>query len=165
MGSAASLIAPGLRPLPHATRQQVFTALFNFLTNLPAPTGTRWNTQSQYLTLWDDVPQANQPAWFLYRGPQNFTQKHVFGVQKLLWRVSIFIYFRTDGYKSQNFYPDQITDQILDNLEQLFQTEARDGRQTLGGTVWHCWIEGNIVTDPGLVDGQAVIVCPINILL
>lgn len=165
MSSTSSLIAPGLQPLTHATRNQVFTSLFNFLGFLPPPQGMTWNTISQYFQIWDDVVAANQPAIFLYRGPQNFTSKHVFGVTKLLWRVSIFIYFRADGFKTRNTYPDQITDQICDSLEQLFQTSTRDGRQTLGGTVWHCWIEGNIVTDPGIVDGQAIVVCPLSIIL
>jgi hypothetical protein len=160
-----SPIAPGLLPLPHAGRAAVFTALFNFLTYLPPPTGMTWNTQSQYLQIWDDVPAANQPAMFLYRGPQNFEQKHVFGVTKLHWKASVWIYYRVDGYKTKNTYPDQITDQILDNLEQLFQTSPVDFRQTLGGLVYHCWIDGNVVFDPGIVDGQAVIVAPISLLL
>lgn len=152
----------GIQPLQHATRQEVFNALYQFLLNLPAPPGMQWNTTGQYLKIWDDIPADAQPAWFLYRGPQSFEQKHVFGVTKLHWRAAIWIYFRTSGC---NIAADNAIDQILDNLEKLFQGGQLDNRVTLNNLVWHCWLDGSAVFDAGLVDGQAVLVCPISILL
>lgn len=90
---------------------------------------------------------------------------HAYGVTKWQWRVLVWIYFKPDGYKTATTYPDELTDQFLDNLEQVFQTEPLAGPQTLGGLVLNCWIDGNCAADPGLEDGQAVIVVPISILI
>ena len=152
-------------PLPHATRQQVFTALFNFIKNIPPPVGQKWVSFSQNLVSWDDVPPAQQPAVFLHRLVQTAKQEHRFGVTKWHWTATIWIYFRSDGYRTTNTYPDQVTDPLLDSIEQLFQTDPANGQLTLGGLVYHCWIDGTIYSDPGLVDNQAVIVVPISILL
>ena len=154
-----------LQPLPHATRSQVFTALFTYLQTIPSPTGQSWGYVSQYPKIWDEVDAANQPALMLHRGPQIFESKHRFGVTKLQFRANIWIYFRTDNLKTKSTYPDQLTDQFLDNFEQYFQTDAADGRFTLGGLVWHAWIDGSVIFDSGINDNQAIILIPLSILL
>ena len=167
-----------LAPLPHATRSQVFSALLTKMQAVPAttiPGATVWKTVSSNLVIWDQVVAVNQPAMFLHRGPQTSEQKHVFGVIKQQWRASIWVYFRTDGFKTTNTYPDMITDQLLDAFEQAFQTDPLNGRLTLGTFVnslgrtqdicWHCWIDGTVFFDTGVTDNQAVIVIPISILV
>lgn len=158
-------IPPFNRPLPHATRSQVFNALFAFIQQVLPPNGGTWRTFSQMLQDWDDTPPANQPAIYLHRGPNTFEQKHSFGVTKLSLRASVWVYFRTDGLKTANTYPDQLTDDYLDKFEQLFQTDPLSGPLTLGGLVHHCWIDGTVVFDSGVNDNQAIIVIPITILL
>jgi hypothetical protein len=41
---------------------------------------------------------------------------------------------------------------------------AAGGRQTLGGLVSHCYIDGKIMKDPGDIDGDGVAVIPVKIL-
>jgi hypothetical protein len=161
-----------LQPLPHTPRNTVFTALFNFLkTTVPAPVDPNsgksvlFVTYSQLLKQWTDVNSANQPAMFLHRGPQSFEQKHVFGLTKFVWKVTVWVYFRVDGYKIDPSYPDQLTDSFIDGFEQAFQSAPLINRQTLNGNVYHCFIDGQVVSDPGLTDGQAVIVVPLTILV
>jgi hypothetical protein len=38
------------------------------------------------------------------------------------------------------------------------------GRQTLGGLVSHCWIDGKIMKDSGDIDGDGIAVIPVKIL-
>jgi hypothetical protein len=161
--------------LPHATRSQVFQALFNLIVKIPPPVGKTWNTQSQHLVDWDQVPGDKQPAIFLHRGPQTLSQK-TFGVTKLQLRASIWIYYSVAGLKTSSTYPDQLTDPFLDTIELTFQTDPLNGRLTLGTyvdpttgrtepLVYHCWVDGTIYCDPGLTDDQAFIIVPISILL
>lgn len=155
-------------PLPHATRSVIFNALFKQMQKVPAstvPGQTVWKTISQSLVLWDEIPAVNQPAMILHRGPQTSEQKHTFGVTRQEWKASIWVYFRTDSLKTSSTYPDQVTDQILDAFELAFQTEPLDNKLTLGGTCYHCWIDGTIFFDSGINDDQAVIVVPISILV
>jgi hypothetical protein len=162
-----SSIATGLpySPLPHATRKAVFTALFDLIQKIPAPADApNWKTASQLLKSWDEVNAGDQPALFLHRGPQQVEQK-TFGVTRWLWKCSLWIYFRADNLKTVSTYPDQYTDAFLDSVELAFQTEPLLGRLTLGGLAWHCWLDGQVFSDPGINDSQAVIVIPISILL
>lgn len=151
--------------LPHAARKDVFDALFTLLKTIPAPTGMAWKLTSQRLRHWDDVSAAEQPAMFLERAPQTAEQKHAFGVTGWHWRVLVWIYYRVDGYKTESTYPDLLTDQFLDKIEETFQTDPNNGPVTLGGLVNHCWIDGTIVWESGTNDGQAVLVIPLSILL
>lgn len=37
-------------------------------------------------------------------------------------------------------------------------------KQTLGGLVPHCWIDGKVMKDPGDLDGDGIAVIPLKIL-
>jgi hypothetical protein len=152
-----------IQPLPHATRNQVFTALYNLLLTTPPPVGQKWNYTSQSLELWDQVKEANQPSLFLHRSVQIATENHAYGVTKWLWKSSVWVYYRVENYNTKNTYPDQLTDQFLDGLEQVFLPVPPYKNQTLGGLCVNAWIDGQCIFDSGLQDGQAVIVIPISI--
>jgi hypothetical protein len=159
-----------LQPLQHATRQTVFNTLLAYLKNCPSPTGVPWKLFSQSLMQWDEVPAANQPAMFLRRGPQVAEQKHAFGVTKWVFKVTVWVYFRTENVSTENTYPDQLTDQFLDAFERLFQIQTQPAPFTLSnnnleGIVKNAWIDGMVFSDPGLTDSQAVIVIPLSIEL
>lgn len=152
-------------PLPHATRQQVFNALFNLLKTIPAPTGMTWQTFTQHLKSWDDYSADQQPVLTLYRLPQIAEQK-TFSVTKWHWKAAVFIYYRIDAYQCPQgqAFPEQLVDDLIDSIEQVFLT-PNNTRQTLGGLIWHVWIDGPITFDSGVVDNQAVIVVPLSILI
>lgn len=153
------------QPLGHATRTQVFTALFTLLQTLAPPPGfSSWKTFSQDIQSWDDFPAASQPALFLARGPQIYAEK-AYGATKLTWKLYIWVYFRTDGLHTKNTYPSQVCDPVMDSIEQLFIPPAANSKFTLGGLVQNCWLEGPALAEPGVTDNQAVIVVPVNITL
>lgn len=156
-----------IQPLPHQPRNVIYTALFNLLKQCPSPTGMPWQKFSQYFLQWDQVPPGSQPACFLVRGPESAEQKHAHGVTKWLLRSHVWIYYRTEDYRTgdgQTRYPDQLADQFKDNFERLFLSPLEQTTFTLGGVCFHCWIDGAIITDPGLDgDPQAVILIPISI--
>lgn len=159
-------VVPPLLPLPHATRNVIYTALFNYLKRIPAPAGLQWKTFSQAIKHWDDVVAADQPALFLERQLEDWTQAKVMGVTKFELKPNVWIYFRADGLKTQNTYPDMYIDPLKDAFEQLFQTNpATGGRLTLGGVCQHCFVNGTLASDPGLQDatGQAVVRVPLTI--
>jgi hypothetical protein len=54
---------------------------------------------------------------------------------------------------------------ILDALEATLRPDDVDGCCTLGGLVAHAWIEGDIFKDPGDLDGRALLVAPVRVLV
>jgi len=159
-------LVPALLPLPHPSRSVIYNALLSFLKQLPAPGGLQWKTISQAIKHWDAVPNAEQPALFLTRQIEHWSQKTAYGVTKLEFNTLVWIYFRADGLKTQNTYPDMYIDPLKDSIEQLFQTNPPiGGRLTLGGTCQHCFVSGTVASDPGLQDtsGQAVVCFPVTV--
>jgi len=152
-------------PLPHATRQQVFNALFALLKQVPAPAGGKWQTFTQHLKSWDDYTSDQQPVLTLYRLPQIAEQK-TFSVTKWHWKAAVFVYYRIDSIQctTGSVYPEELVDDLIDAIETVFLTPLNN-RLTLGGLVYHCWIDGPITFDSGIIDNQAVIVVPISILI
>ena len=54
---------------------------------------------------------------------------------------------------------------ILDALDAALRPDSPDGCCTLGGLVAHAWIEGEITKDPGDLEGHALMVVPVRILV
>jgi len=62
--------------------------------------------------------------------------------------------------------PSVQINQILDELEAaLAPPPGPSFKQTLGGLVEHCWINGEIQTDEGTLGNQAVAIIPIRMLV
>ncbi len=63
-----------------------------------------------------------------------------------------------------------LNNKILDAVQAAFAPRPtdigfRDKRNTLGGLVYHCFLEGSIFKDPGDIDDQGMMVIPIKILV
>ena len=54
---------------------------------------------------------------------------------------------------------------ILDALDWALRPDCPDGCCTLGGLVAHAAIEGEVVKDPGDLDGKALLTVPVRILV
>ena len=62
--------------------------------------------------------------------------------------------------------PSTTNNNILDALEAAIAPPPyqQDECQTLGGLVYHCFVDGEVFRDPGDLDGQALMIVPITIL-
>jgi hypothetical protein len=122
---------------------------------------TGFTTVSRRLKHWDDVPQGEQPALF-----QN--QRAIRAVQQkglpTKWELSLDLYlyaYSTDKTVS----PSTILNPLLMSVGALFNPDPVTNFQTLSiEGVSHAWIEGEIVTDEGVLGDQAVAIIPIRIL-
>ena len=56
--------------------------------------------------------------------------------------------------------------QLLDELDEVLRPPVGPSfKQTLGGLVEHCWIEGEIHTDEGWLGLQSIAVVPVRMLV
>jgi hypothetical protein len=120
-----------------------------------------WATLSRRLKLWSDVASADQPALFVTEHAEAtaFASESLPG--KTTLNVDLFIYISA-GQDPQSI-PARDLNVALDALDLALAPPPGADRQTLGGLVYHCRIEGRIVKDPGDLDGQGLALVPIKI--
>jgi hypothetical protein len=146
-------------PIGRPTREQVMQALFLHLQAI-----ADFKTAGRRLKLWADVPPGDQPAMFLVDHHEKSTPQPRGLPNKLLLRANVFIYFQSGT--DQTVTPDTLLNGYLDALDvALAPDNVMDGVFSLGGMVDHCWVEGETLKDPGDLDGQGLIIVPLNILL
>jgi len=132
-------------------REQIFSALAK---RLEAVQGIE--TFSRRLKHWSDVPASNQPALYMTQGNQTVTVDGRGMPPKRNLPVKLYLYSQNDDPALQN--------DLLDAIEKALEPVGEE-TLTLGGLVSHCRIEGEIETDEGMLDTQAVAVIPISILV
>jgi hypothetical protein len=144
-----------------STREDVFGALFAL------GSGLTWGSPARTLAysarrvkLWDDLPA--QPALCQAEQDEDVTEVTRLP-SKTTYSASWLIYHNVG--KDPAATPATETNLILDAIQALFPSGDPDQVQTLGGLVHHCFISGKVFKDSGDLDGQALIIVPIRILV
>lgn len=138
-------------------REAIYSALFKLLANIDGI-----NTADRILAHWDDVSPNMQPALFMTCVSQKAEQVTGFPTKYSL-EAKVWLYTHRD---TAGEIPSTAINQILDALDAALKPPAGPSfKQTLGGLVEHCWIDGEIQTDEGTLGNQAVAIVPIRLLV
>jgi len=121
-----------------------------------------WAILSRRVKLWSDVPAANQPALFVAEHGENIAYASEGLPGKITLNVDLFVYVAAG--RDRHYVPARDLNIALDAIFAALAPEPATGRQTLGGLVSHCRIEGRIVKDPGDLDGQGLALIPVRIM-
>lgn len=137
-------------------REPVHAALFALLSQ-----SSKFITASRRVKHWADVPSAaDQPALFLSSRGQVATVRQP-GMPPI-WDLAFdaIVYVKTTG--EPDLSPATLMNPLLDAIEAAMAPDNFATRKlTLGGLVEHCWIEGEITTDEGVLGDQGVALIPI----
>jgi len=117
------------------------------------------------LKLWSDVPLSARPACYLFEGGEDAYSWSEGARGKRTIDVRLFIYLNA---KESKIIGGSLLNDVMDSLDAGFTPRGTDnlvGRNTLGGAAYHCRIEGTVLKDPGDLDGDALLVVPIRIVL
>lgn len=117
------------------------------------------------LKLWSDVPAASRPACFLFEGGQETYTWNEASAAKRIIEVKLFVYLNA---KDPSVAGSALLNDVMDALDAAFAPSGKDlplGRNTLGGTVYQCRIDGKALKDPGDIDGDAVLIVPVRLVL
>ena len=135
-------------------REAAYQALFDLLNSIEGIA-----TCSRILTHWDDVSPNQQPALYLAQDTQLASQTK--GMPSIyLLGAKVWVYAHRDTCE---VVPSAQINYILDAIHSiLMPNPSPEYRQTLGGVVQHCWINGAIETDEGTLGNQAVAIVPIT---
>jgi hypothetical protein len=143
-------------------REAVATALFNLLAATQISSQPAFKTTSRRAKVWSNTNNADQPAMYLIHTGEQVLQNQIFGVPKYLLHFEVVIYARADANPA--IAPDTQINSLLDAIDAQMQTTTPPGeRQTLGGLVYHAWIEGEILIDTGILDQQVAIMVPVKV--
>jgi hypothetical protein len=142
-------------------RESAIAALMNLVAN-----AYPWTLGPvRRLKLWSDVPAANRPACFLFEGSQETYSWSESALPKRIIEVRLFVYLDA---KDPSVVGATLVNNVMDALDNAFVISGGDvilGRNTLGGTVYNCRIDGKILKDPGDLDGDALLIVPVKLVL
>jgi hypothetical protein len=144
-----------------SSREGALTALVTLLASAYS-----WTTGPQRrLKLWTDVSMASRPACFVFEGGYETYSWDVGAIAKRVIELKLFIYLNA---KDPNVIGASLLNDVTDALDEIFTLQGSDqllGRNTLGGLVYSCRIDGRIMKDPGDLDGDALLIVPIKLIL
>ncbi|QGM45831.1 hypothetical protein [Methylocystis heyeri] len=123
---------------------------------------TGFATVSRRLKLWSDTPKSQRPALFVteHREQQSWQSEAL--PPKTTLCFDLFVYIDASDL---NTTPAVSLNTIMDAIEAALKPGPGEGdRQTLGGLVSHCRIDGQILKDPGDLDGDGMLWAPLKIL-
>jgi len=141
------------------SREAAFSALFAAVS-----AAYPWGLASRRMKLWSEVPSALRPAFFqLESGPETYQWTSPATPRRTL-EAKLFLYFdardpQTPGASAINA--------ALDAIDAALAPSAPDfasGRQTLGGAVHDCKINGVPVRDTGDLDGDGLAVVSVRLI-
>jgi hypothetical protein len=117
------------------------------------------------LKLWSDVPSVNRPAAFLFEGGAETYEWSQGAAPKRAIEVKLFAYLDA---KDPGAVGSALLNGVMDALDAALAPQGADvprGRNTLGGTAYLCRIDVKPLKDPGDLDGDALLIVPIRIVL
>jgi hypothetical protein len=117
------------------------------------------------LKLWSDVPSASRPACFLFEGGQETYSWSESALPKRIIEVKLFVYLNA---KDPSIVGAALLNGVMDALDTALALSGGDlvlGRNTLNGTAYHCKIDGKALKDPGDLDGDALLIVPVKLVL
>lgn len=137
-------------------REAIYSALFNKVSGAAG-----FITASRRLQMWTELSANQQPALFQAQKGETVNQQKG-KPPKYTLSVEIYIYAKSDD---PNVPPSSILNPLIDAVEASITPDPVTGVQNLGvGGVSHCWIEGKIETDEGVLGDQAIAIIPVSIL-
>ena len=105
--------------------------------------------------------QLQKPAIFQYERDDTYTNgKNYLPIVEM--NVDLYIY--TAPGMDSGITPISVLNPLIDAVDAALAPSPVTRRQTLGGLVSHCWIDGKIMKDPGDIDGDGIAVIPVKIL-
>jgi hypothetical protein len=109
-----------------------------------------------------------QPAIFIASTMEE-TKQGMRGVPgKTVMEASLIVYCQGPGIDetpgAETSLAETTLNALLENIDAALAPDV-NGVQTLGGIVQHCWVEGQVFKDPGILGNQAMAIVPVRILV
>ena len=143
-----------------ATREQALTALLALLS-----TAGEFTTIGRRLVDPEGITPAMSPALFLVSHDNEYERDVIAAPPKRDIHAAVLIY-NDVGPANPNVIPESFINDALDAIDGLLKGDnPLVKKNTLGGLVEACFIEGTVAFSSGDVTGKAAVAVPIRIIL
>jgi hypothetical protein len=117
---------------------------------------------SRRLIHWGEVAPCDQPAMYLVHVGENIAKVRGIDSRRMM-TFNLYVYVNTSTYAG--VIPQKLMNPILDQIDTMFNVDNFAAYSlTLSDLVSHVAIQGDVMTDEGLLGDQAVSIIPIEIL-
>ena len=141
-------------------REAIYQALFNLITPLTWGAGHSFAFSSRRVKMFSEIPAW--PAVCQAEHDENVVERT--GVPTMTTLGAVWLLYHNAG-KDKDAIPATESNAMLAAVDALFPAEDEGFRQTLGGLVHKAAISGRILKEHGDLDGQALLIVPIKILV
>lgn len=141
-------------------REQIYSALF---ATLQSALGAKFATISRRWRMPEQVSPESRPALFqVQTGERAKTNANG---EPIIWIATVDLVIYTQGSGDEQTVPSQELNDLLDAVEAaLAPPPNSDGKQTLGGKVSHCRLQGSARIVENVNGAAAMAVLPVEIL-
>lgn len=140
--------------------EAIEVALFNLIK--AAVQDAPFKTVSRKARVWATTGIEKQPACYLVPVGITITQDQAFGLSKYLLQYVVLVYSRAD--EGSDAPPQTFLNACWKAVNDSLAATPRGYKQTLGGLVENCWIEGEGPMNSGILDPQCALEIPIRAL-
>lgn len=146
--------------MSRVTREQAMTALFALVSG-----SSSFVTTSRRFHMPDQIPASMQPALLMCEPDEDHQKQKLITPAVRYLSVEIWIYI-SDGTDPNNVPAITLNNMIdaIDPISGGVLAPGLNGRQTLGGLVADCYIDGKINKVPGDIDGQGIARIPVKVM-
>jgi len=144
----------------NVSREQIYSVLF---TTLQSALGAKFATISRRWRVPEQVSPESRPALFqVQTGERAKTNANG---EPIIWIATVDLVIYTQGSGDEQTVPSQELNDLLDAVEAaLAPPPNSDGKQTLGGKVSHCRLQGSARIVENVNGAAAMAVVPVEIL-
>jgi hypothetical protein len=146
-----------MSPFPQFDPETIAVALFNLLQT----SGYPFQTYDRKGDLPENVNSADQPYLGLVQLGMAQVENQAQGLEKWLLHFRVLVYIRADAIPSA--VPATQINAALKAIVNVLRSVPIGERQTLGGLVDNCWIEGDVLMDTGILDQQCALLIPVTV--
>lgn len=139
-------------------REQIYSALFTRVGNAAG-----FATKSRRMRHFASVAPADRPALFMNERAEQYARPADDAPATVT--LDVMLYLCVDAGGDSGAAPASALNGLLDAVDAALASDAHTGRQTLGGLVWHCRVEGRITKTPGDMEGDGIAAVPVRILV
>lgn len=156
--------------MPVALRTQAKNAVKTLVAGITFPSAiqgrTTWVSVTRKLKMFNDIDPSAQPCCFVVQHDETYESKYEGVPPRRIMEVGLWCF----AYPGTEIDGDDYLDSMEEGIETAFATidDVMRNELTLGGLVFSAKIEkrSNMLRrDPGDIDGQALLILPVRILL